>query len=457
MKNKDMSSLLLTEVSRRISRRIFGISVIFAAFHSTAVAEDGAQSVGVLNPVLLGIAVLFVAFTIIFWRWSLDKEVAKRTARLNEELLQREKSEQALVTSQQRYATLFNAAGDAIFLIDGEKVVDCNNAAAEMFVSSQLSMINGSLFEWSASYQPDGFDSKDKGKDLLSAAVNGEVQMFDWVYQRTDGTEFDAEVSLTRCDTEGHNYVVAIVRDISERKRIDKLKDEFISTVSHEIRTPLTSILGSMKLVLSGELKGGLDQATPMLNIAHNNAERLLSLVNDLLDIQKLASKHSQLTYEETNIAEFLQQAVINNQAYADQHNVTLVLEDVPDCYTALVDQGRLLQVMNNLLSNAAKFSPDGSNVEIRTEELGFMLRVNVVDHGVGIPEEFHGQVFERFTQADSTDTRKVGGTGLGLNIAQAIVEQHGGQLNFTSKAGEGSTFYFDIPFESNQEQSKAS
>ena len=403
--------------------------------------------------VIASAIVIFAA--IVFWNRSLHHHVARKTAELNNELSNREKAEKALLMSQQRYATLFHAADDGLFLIEEGCIVDCNPAAARMLGCSQLKLMNKSPFNWSPSFQADGFDSLDKGNDLLNSVSQGEPQSLEWLFKREDGEEFDAEISLTRCDTQDKQYTLLIIRDISERKRIDSLKDEFISTVSHEIRTPLTSILGSLKLVLSDEFKGDMSQVSPMLSIAHNNAERLLDLVNDLLDIQKLASKHSQLSYTQTNIADFLKQAVENNQAYAERYNVKLELGKVAGSYFALIDQGRLMQVMNNLLSNAAKFSSPSEVVEIKTEEIGFMLRISVVDYGVGIPEEFHSHVFERFTQADSTSTRKVGGTGLGLNIAQSIVEQHGGQMSFTSKSGEGSTFYFDIPFENAQIQSQ--
>ncbi len=379
----------------------------------------------------------------------LQRRLDKLMAHVNEQS-SREALEQEIISSQQRYAALFNAADDAIFIIENDAVIDCNDAAAQMFACSRSMILHQSLFHWSAAFQPDGFDSQDKLNDILSSVKSGEPQLFDWLYRRGDGREFDAEVSLTYCDGGDKSYILAIVRDVSERKRVDSLKDEFISTVSHEIRTPLTSILGSLKLVLSGQLKDR-EQEMPMLQIARNNAERLLDLVNDLLDIQKLASKHSQLSYEQVSVADFLHQAVENNRAYAEQYNVTFKLEDVPPYYFALIDQAKLMQVMNNLLSNAAKFSSPSEQVEITTEEIGFMLRISVIDHGVGIADEFQPHVFERFTQADSTSTRQVGGTGLGLNIAQAIVEQHGGQLGFTSKEGEGSTFYFDIPFESTQ------
>ena len=402
-------------------------------------------------------AVVVIFAVVVFWNRSLQRHVAKKTAELNEELRNRALAEKALLMSQQRYATLFHAADDGLFLMDGERIVDSNPAAAKIFACPESNLVGKSPFDWSASYQPDGFDSHDTSRDILERVSQGESQSLEWLFKREDGEEFDAEVSLARCDTADKQYTLAIVRDISEQKRIDNLKDEFISTVSHEIRTPLTSILGSLKLVLSGELKGGMDQMIPMLGIAHNNAERLLALVNDLLDIQKLASKHSQLSYAETNIADFLKQAIANNQAYAERYEVKLVLEEVPDVYFALIDQGRLMQVMNNLLSNAAKFSSANGVVEVKTEEIGFMLRISVVDYGEGIAEEFHPHVFERFTQADSTSTRKVGGTGLGLNIAQSIVEQHGGQMSFISKPKAGSTFYFDIPFESASKKSQVS
>jgi len=400
---------------------------------------------------LLGTGGVVAIVGLVLWNGLLQRRIVKMASFQKCAQSGGNASDQALLVSQQRYATLFNAADDAVFIIENDSVVDCNSAAMSMFACSKSVLLHKSLFYWSAAFQPDGFDSQDKVADILVSAEVGEPLLFDWLYRRADGEEFDAEVSFRCCDDNGEKYILTIVRDISESKRVDSLKDEFISTVSHEIRTPLTSILGSLKLVLSGDLKGGREQEKPMLQIAHNNAERLLALVNDLLDIQKLASKHSQLSYEEVSIADFLQQAVVNNQAYAEQYNVNLQLENVSEYYFALIDQAKLMQVMNNLLSNAAKFSLSSGQVEIKTQEIGFMLRISVTDHGVGIAEEFQSHVFERFTQADSTSTRQVGGTGLGLNISQAIVEQHGGQLGFMSKEGEGSTFYFDIPFESTQ------
>lgn len=230
-----------------------------------------------------------------------------------------------------------------------------------------------------------------------------------------------------------------------EAENLSALKSGFISTVSHELRTPLTSIKGSLGLI-SGEAVGGLPTKTALLiDIAQKNTERLLLLINDILDVEKIESGRLEFNFLPVDVFAFLQQAIEFNTGYAHQHNVTLRLSADETNMKVYADADRLMQVMNNLISNAAKFSPDNSCVEIATMRHGGQVRISVTDNGPGIPKEFQPSLFDKFTQADNSTTRKVGGTGLGMSISKGIVEKHNAELKFITEDNVGTTFYFDI------------
>jgi signal transduction histidine kinase len=240
--------------------------------------------------------------------------------------------------------------------------------------------------------------------------------------------------------------IQAAQEQLEERRRIEKLKDEFISIVSHELRTPLTSIHASLGLIRSGFAGGVPDEARELLEVAHRNSQRLVRLVSDILDLQKVESGTLSSDLQAVEVAPLLQQAVDANQAYAAQLGVTLALDgDVPEA-AVWADADLLMQVMTNLLSNAAKFSPRNEAVLVRAERRDGMVRVSVTDRGPGIPEHFHERIFQRFAQADASTTREKGGTGLGLSITKAIVEQLGGRIAFETRAGAGTTFHFELP-----------
>lgn len=235
--------------------------------------------------------------------------------------------------------------------------------------------------------------------------------------------------------------------DITELKRIDRMKTEFVSTVSHELRTPLTSIRGSLGLI-SGGVAGELPEAVKnLVAIAKSNCERLIRLINDMLDSEKIESGKLRLTLQAAQIKPLLQQALAANEGFAAHHGVRLRLRapDVP--VQARIDSDRLMQVMTNLLSNAVKFSPAGSTVEVMLSRTARQLRIEVSDQGPGIPEAFRNRIFQKFSQADSSDTRQKGGSGLGLNISRGLIESMGGSIGFNHNAGgAGTTFFFELP-----------
>ncbi|WP_296925913.1 PAS domain S-box protein [Polaromonas sp.] len=238
----------------------------------------------------------------------------------------------------------------------------------------------------------------------------------------------------------------ALGTDVTELKRIDRMKSEFVSTVSHELRTPLTSIRGSLGL-MSGGVAGVLpDMAKNLIGIASNNCERLIRLINDILDIEKIESGKMGLNVQSIDLGPLLAQVLAANSHYGTAQLVPLKLELADGPLVVRADSDRLVQVITNLLSNAMKYSPPDMPVEVQVLRAGTNLRVEVRDHGPGIPEDFRGRIFQKFTQADSSDTRAKGGTGLGLNISRAIIERLGGSIGFTTGAGVGTTFFFELP-----------
>ncbi|OGI01637.1 MAG: hypothetical protein A2104_03640 [Candidatus Melainabacteria bacterium GWF2_32_7] len=235
-------------------------------------------------------------------------------------------------------------------------------------------------------------------------------------------------------------------RDITRLKEIEKLKNEFVSTVSHELRTPLTSIRGSLGLILSGALGDITDDTKDMLDIANNNSIRLISLINDILDIEKIESGRMNFNLETLEILPIIEQAIEENKSYAKQFNVDIVLDNQLTNEKGVVDKNRFLQVLTNLLSNAVKFSPSGETVKISGYKSNNGIIISVKDYGHGIPDEFKCKIFQKFAQSDSSSTRQKGGTGLGLSISKAIVEKMNGEISFETKIGEGTTFFVYLP-----------
>jgi signal transduction histidine kinase len=214
--------------------------------------------------------------------------------------------------------------------------------------------------------------------------------------------------------------------------------------VSHELRTPLTSIRGSLGLLAGGAAGDLPEAARSLLDIAASNCERLVRLINDILDMEKIESGKMAFVPEPVALAPLVEQAVLSNRAYAHGFGVEIRIEEaVPG--RVLADADRLHQVLTNLLSNAARHSPRGAAVEVRVRRAAGRLCVSVADRGAGIPPEFQPRVFEKFAQADTSSTRREKGTGLGLSISRAIIERHGGRIWFETAPGAGTTFSFEL------------
>ncbi|NMG11649.1 PAS domain-containing protein [Brasilonema sp. UFV-L1] len=276
---------------------------------------------------------------------------------------------------------------------------------------------------------------------------------------RKDGSVFDQQVVLIKAYDQKQQFVgcYRFMKDISDRREIDRLKDEFVSVVSHELRTPLTSISAALDLLASGVLQTQPQEAERMLNIAANNTERLVRLVNDILDIERINSGKVQMTLQVCNAFDLMTKSAEVVQEIADKAGVKLLVSPVRACLWA--DPDRIIQVFTNLLSNAIKFSPSDSTIWLSAEiqqqkKIGKAMPLSstpdilfqVRDQGRGIRADKIEVIFERFGQVDASDSRQKGGTGLGLAICRSILQHHAGQIWVQSTLGEGSTFFFTLP-----------
>ena len=249
-------------------------------------------------------------------------------------------------------------------------------------------------------------------------------------------------------DTDGNvKGFFAMVDDITERKAIEQMKSEFVSVASHEMRTPLTSIHGVLKLMAAGHLGNFSEQGQELIEIAIRNTDRLVRLLNDVLDLERMESGRETIERQYCSSAELIQQAIATMQSMAQQHQITI--EADLNSIKLWVDRDRILQTLTNLLSNAIKFSSAKSKVWVASQQQGNQVLFTVKDQGRGIPADKLNTIFERFQQVDASDSRKKGGTGLGLAICNHIIEQHGGKIWAESALGEGSTFFFTLPQQS--------
>jgi signal transduction histidine kinase len=272
------------------------------------------------------------------------------------------------------------------------------------------------------------------------------VRVDNEVFWRKDGTCFPVEYVARQLVHDGivSGTVVAFA-DVSERRRLDRMKDEFISTVSHELRTPLTSLRAALGLIAGGVLEKRPEKHAQMLDVAIGNCDRLVRLVNDILDFERIGSGRLPLHREKANAVDLLRRAADLQHTAAASHNITFRIDAQP--VDVMVDVDRTLQTLTNLISNAVKFSPPGDEVRLTASATGENeVTFEVEDHGRGIPPEKLEIIFERFQQVDASDSRSMGGTGLGLAICRAIVEQHGGRISVHSKLGQGSVFTFTMP-----------
>lgn len=265
---------------------------------------------------------------------------------------------------------------------------------------------------------------------------------------RRDGIAIVCEWTVTPLVNPAGEIVAVIAqgRDITQQLEAERVKKEFTSTLSHELRTPLTSIIGSLQLINSGVLGEPDKDITELTTVAERNAQRLLDLINDILDIEKIESGKLSLVPEVLSLEELVRESLVLNRAFGERFKVRFDFPGSPVPARVHVDRKRVLQVLTNLLSNAAKFSPEGGTVDVSMTISGGRVRLGVHDRGPGIPESFRSRMFSRFAQADSAFTRQKGGTGLGLAICKHMIEMMEGTIGFEDREGGGTTFWFEFP-----------
>ncbi|TFW11501.1 PAS domain S-box protein [Massilia arenosa] len=367
---------------------------------------------------------------------TLEERVRTRTQELDAALGE-------VRANEARIQTIIETAQDAYMAtgLDG-CVLEWNAAAERMFGWKRDEVIGKPLAPFIV---PERFRARfdESLVELRGASV--QAARVERVVMNREGEEYPVEATVSVVQSGGRTFFSAFVHDIRERKKVERMKNEFISTVSHELRTPLTSIRASLSLLASG-MAGELPPDTKrLIEISNGSCERLVRLVNDVLDIEKIESGGVQLAISEQPLAPALQHALDALTGYAGQYQVALQLE-CPADLSARFDRDALQQVVTNLVSNAVKFSPSGGTVEVSAARVSGYTRIAVRDHGGGIPASFRDRVFQKFAQADGSDSRKRGGTGLGLAICRSLVELHGGRIRFETETGQGTTFYVELP-----------
>ena len=360
-----------------------------------------------------------------------------------QELLDAQREIQA---SGRKLALFSERAPIGVFEMDSNgTILDMNPAAETMFGHASSELVGRNLVRTLIPQDEPALDQNWWAE--FAARRNPEAGIRARCLRR-DGLEIVCEFSLTPLVNEAHEIVsvIAQCRDITQQIEAERVKKEFTSTLSHELRTPLTSIIGSLQLINTG-MFGTLDQdAAELALVAERNAQRLLDLINDILDLERIDSGRLSLNAEDVELADLLQESVVLNRAYAERFGVRLKLSDEPPKVLVHADRRRLLQVRTNLISNAAKFSPEGGQVELSVSCTDARVQVSVEDRGPGIPQEFRSRIFGRFAQADSALTRKKGGTGLGLAICKRLIELMGGEIWYSDREGGGTSFHFRLP-----------
>ncbi len=363
------------------------------------------------------------------------KNAAEQTAAINAKLA----SESALI---------LNSSNDGIFGVDLDSEPTFLNPAGSRMLGRSLAELQGaSMHQLIHHSRPDGTPWPEAECHLGTALLRGESFMAtDDTFWRPDGTCFPVEYSATPMFNESGNRLGAVVtfRDVTERKAVERLKSEFVSTVSHELRTPLTSIRGALGLLGSGLLGPIEEKSQRMLQIAVSNTDRLVRLINDILDLERMGSGNIELSHRAFDAHSVMLQASEGVQPVACQAGVRIVVE--PVSAALLGDSDRIIQTLTNLLGNAIKFSPRDTTVTLSAIANGSELVFCVSDQGRGIPEEKLESIFERFSQVDASDSRDKGGSGLGLAICQSIVHAHGGRIWAEKNEPAGSRFQFTIP-----------
>lgn len=373
---------------------------------------------------------------------NLEHRVEERTRDLERALT-------AVQASEQRINAIVEAAQDAFIAVDQRGLIlDWNGAAERMFGWRRQEAVGWPLSEL---VLPERYRAS-FGKALHAFRSSGHLDLLGQRLERTvidrQGREFTIEMTAGLAGQGADAFFSVFLHDISGRKKVERLKNEFVSTVSHELRTPLTSIQASLSMLADGMAGDLPPDAARLTAIASQSSERLVRMVNDLLDIQKIESGRMDFERIPQPLLPVAERALGAMEAKARQGDVILRRDWAAGAerIAAAIDPDRMEQVLTNLVSNAIKFTPKYHAVTLGLSQAGGKVRLSVLDEGPGIAPEFQSRIFERFAQADGADSRARGGSGLGLAISKAIIEEHGGSISFTTAPGKGTRFVIELP-----------
>jgi NtrC-family two-component system sensor histidine kinase KinB len=393
-------------------------------------------------------AVLAVVATIGMRGVTTRLAVANR--RLRREATDRSMAQEQQRESQRRLEMVLDHIPDAVIAFDADARVQWINPAGEAMFgrfavglrAQPMALLVPELDHWL--HWPDTQPEIDPEVVLPESWTARRETLYGL---RADGSEFPIEIALVQTRVNGERVGVCVCRDLTELERVERMKHEFVSMVSHELRTPLTSIRGSLSM-LSGGMAGELSAPVQRLvGLAHDNSERLVALVNDILDFEKLRAGEVRMDLQPVDLRDEVRAAVEACEGYAREHRVAVEIQAGDAAVTVQADPLRLGQVLANLLSNAIKFSPQGGEVQVVVSRHEGEGRIWVIDSGPGVPPGFVDRLFEPFAQADDLQTRKRGGTGLGLAISRAMAEQMGGHIGVEPpRPGQGSVFWVSLP-----------
>jgi PAS domain S-box-containing protein len=434
------------------------VSEIFPADHMLSdVGARGYVGVPLFGPTHEPIGLLWIVdtrpITDVKFAISVMKSFGVRAAAE----LTRRRSQEALSESELRYRRLFETANDAIFLMEGQTFIDCNPRALEMYACSREELLNAKPYEFSPPTQPDGRNSQEKAEEKINAAIAGEGQFFEWEHCRADRSTFTAEVSLNSLELRGRLYLLAIVRDISKRKRAEaelarasELKSKFIKVAGHELRTPLSYILAMPSVVEGVADSGKLKDA---INTMAKKARRLNDIVQSMFKLMPEGDYSEHLHLATVALSEILDRVQADCQPFVDERGQTLIIEQAEGIPPLCVDPYKIHDVIENLIGNAIKFGPEGGTIRVSARMEGAeMLRVAVADEGEGIPPEDLPDIFTPFYSIADVMKHTSGsigktkyGMGLGLTVVKHFVEMHGGTVDVVSSES-GSTFSVILP-----------
>lgn len=364
------------------------------------------------------------------------------------DITERRNAEQAIANLHRQKEMILNSVGDGIVGLDRQgNITSVNPAAAAMFACEENDLLGMPVRQVVHRGDIESSSHRWESSPICTTLVEGTRQSSDEeLFFRADRSSFPADyVSNPMCDDDG-NVIGAVVtfRDITEKHEVDRLKSQFVATVSHELRTPLTSIRGALGLLSAGLLGSVSTKGQRMLEIAVANTDRLVRLINDILDVERIESGKMEMSRAEAGALDLMKRAVESVQSMADEAGVRLVVE--PSSASVMGDGDRIIQTLTNLLGNAIKFSPRETTVSLSAADGGRDCTFRVADQGRGVPDDKLEMIFERFQQVDASDSRDKGGSGLGLAICRSIVNAHGGRIWAQKNEPAGTVFQFTIP-----------